>query len=230
MGMQTWEKQGLVFNPYADFFEFIPGEESLRARADDRYHPRTVLLDEVVPGEDYEVVISNFYGMALLRYRVGHLVRFLQPSGREQSGRLPPFTFLGRADDRIDLAGFTRLDEKSVWEALRRTGIRYGAWTARKEFNQETPVLHIYVELPHDYPPDEFEQKMHQSLKSVDPFYQDLETMLGIHPLRATLLPLGTFDRFYERRLRAGFELGKLTPPRMNAADEDIRDLLESAE
>lgn len=230
MAMQTLEKKGLVLSPYSDFFEFIPLEQSLRSREDNRYNPDTVLLDKVVPGEDYEVVITNFYGMAFIRYRVGHFVKFM-PNGRPGQGNLlPQFVFTGRADDRIDLAGFTRLDEKTVWEALSLTGLEYESWTIRKEFEADMPILHMYMELKRNHPENkEIEEGLHLKLRQVDPFYGDAETMLGLRPLRITSLPRGTFDRFYANRHMAGLELGKLQPPKMNATDEDIDDLLRAA-
>ena len=228
MGMQTWKKNGLVFNPYSDFLEFIPMDESLRSREDDRYKPRTVLLNEVEAGKSYEVVITNFYGMAFIRYRVGHFVQFLPNNGSGPGAQLKQFTFLGRADDRIDLAGFTRLDEKTIWEALNASGLRFEEWTVRKEFETGVPVLHIYLELREQRPPEAVQALVDQKLKEVDPFYADLQGMLGIHPLRVTLLSPGAFDRFYDARRQAGEELGRLRPPHMNSTDEDIADLLKA--
>ena len=226
MGMQTWKQEGTVFNPYSDFYEFIPLEESIKSREDIRYNPKTVLLDEVVPGEQYEVVITNFYGMAFVRYRVGHMVEFFPRSESSAGIDLPEFTLLGRADDRIDLAGFTRLDEKSIWEALNLAEIKFHEWTIRKEFNNENPLLHLYIELRHDQSKNDVHEAFNGALKKIDPFYGDLEGMLGISPLRITFLSSGTYDRFYEHRVDAGAELGRLSPPHMNALDEDIDDLV----
>ncbi|MBI4305212.1 MAG: GH3 auxin-responsive promoter family protein [Chloroflexi bacterium] len=223
MGMQTWERRGMVFNPYADFYEFIPEEESRKAREDDRYDPQTVLLPEVKPGEIYEVVISNFYGMPLLRYRVGHFVRFLNtPRGAER----PEFEWLGRSDDRIDIAGFTRVDEKTVWQALRDSNLEFSDWTLKREMSDEIPLLHFYGETRRDYDPAEAARKLHEQIKQIDSFYRDLETMLEIRPLRMTLLAPGTFDRYYDEKMKQGEDIGRARPPRMNAFDDAIVELL----
>jgi len=224
MAMQSYQKQGLVFSPYADFFEFIPMEESQRSREDTRYVPKTVLLDEVQPGQTYELVITSFYGMAFIRYRVGHFIESLPGNGAGSS--LPQFAFVGRADDRIDLAGFTRIDEKTIWEALSLSGLKYEDWAVRKEFEGEVPIMHLYIEFKDGHITEGVDEALHMALKDVDPFYRDLETMLGIRPLRVTTLPPGAFDRFYDFRKDAGLELGKLRPPHMNATQEDIVDLL----
>ncbi|MBI4282753.1 MAG: GH3 auxin-responsive promoter family protein [Chloroflexi bacterium] len=230
MGMQTWNKRGLVFNPFADFFEFIPIEDSTKSREDDTYVPRTVLLDQVEPGKEYEVVITNFYGMSLVRYRVGHFLRFLPRDQWEKEVSFPPFTFLGRADDRIDLAGFTRIDEKTFWEAINLTPYRIREWTARKEFLGNAPLLHVYAELEGEWPETEaVEMALHTRMKEVDSFYRDLERMLGIRPMRVTMLLAGTFDRLYEDRREHGYDLARRIPPRMNSTEEDVEDLLEMA-
>lgn len=229
MASETWERRGLVFNPYADFFEFIPLEESLRSREDERFVPRTVLIDEVEPGQAYEVVITNFYGMGFMRYRVGHFIRFMPAD--EQSGEYPTlkFGFEGRSDDRIDLAGFTRLDAKTIWEALSNSGYAFQEWTVRKEFEGDDPVLHVYLQLDEEVASEEVNERLDKAIRDVDPFYGDLENMLGIHPLRVTLLTRGTFERFYDNRQMGGYELELRTPPKMNATDEDIADLLAAS-
>ena len=230
MATETWERHGMIFTPYSDFLEFIPMEESLRSREDERFTPRTVLMDEVEPGKSYEVVITNFYGMAFLRYRVGHYVRFLPLKEQSKTFELPQFAFEGRADDRIDLAGFTRLDAKTIWESLGVAEFDYHDWTARKEFEEDRPMLHIYLELRQPVDEAGVVTKMDEAIRSIDPFYGDLESMLGILPLKVTLLSAGTFNRFYDARRDEGYLLEMRTPPKMNTSDQDIADLLRANE
>ena len=216
--------------PYSQFVEFIPMEESLRSREDERFKPKAVLIDEVEPGKSYEVVITNFYGMALLRHRVGHYIHFLPASEQSSTFKLPQFSFEGRADDRIDLAGFTRLDAKTIWEALRVTELEYQDWTIRKEFEGVSPILHLYLELKQSADEVAVVQKMHEAIRAIDPFYGDLESMLGILPLKVTLLSAGTFNRFYDSRRDEGYLLEMRTPPKMNTSDQDVADLLRASE
>lgn len=229
MAMQSWDKKGLIFNPYANFYEFIPLEESLKNRGDNRDQLETVLLNETKPGQIYELVITNFYGMAFTRYRVGHLVQVLPKNDEASENELPQFAFIGRADDRIDLAGFTRIDEKSIWDSINLTGFQVEAWTVRKEFEDDIPTLHVYIELKQPESHEMVTEQLDKKLKELDPFYSDLESMLEIKPLRVTVLNPGSFDRLYENRRQAGFELGRRAPARMNAADEDIADLLKAS-
>ena len=226
MGVQSKGANGMVFNPYMNFLEFLPASEAARLEADPAYAAQTQLLCEVVPGEKYEVVISSYYGMPFVRYRLGHQIRFLEPSGAES---LPEFEFLGRSDDRLDIAGFTRIDEKTMWQAVRDTGLPIGSWTARTESRDGKPILHLYAEADDGIAQAEAEDKLHMALRAEDDFYRDLEDMLGIRPLEITLLPSGTWDRYYDSRLRQGLELHYLVPPRMNSSEDDVSELVNLA-
>ena len=72
----------------------------------------------------------------------------------------------------------------------------------------------------------EVKRRIDESLVAVDSFYADLSNMLDIHPLRVTILPADTFQRYYERKRAAGLDLAWLKPPHMNASDAVIEDLL----
>jgi hypothetical protein len=226
MGVQSKNASGMIFNPYMNFVEFLPASEAAKLEANPGYAAQTHLLGEVVRGEIYEVVISSYYGMPFVRYRLGHQIRFLEPSGAES---LPEFEFLGRSDDRLDIAGFTRIDEKTLWQAVRETGLLIGSWTARTEQRNGKPILHLYAEAEDGIAQIDAEERLHRALRAEDDFYRDLEDMLGIRPLEITLLPTGTWDRYYDSRLQQGLELHDLVPPRMNSSEHDVSDLVSLA-
>ncbi|MCH7907151.1 MAG: GH3 auxin-responsive promoter family protein [Chloroflexi bacterium] len=227
MGMQSWERGGMIFSPYADFFEFIP-EEASRGRLTGQQQPDTVLLPEVEPGKTYELVITNFYGMPLMRYRVGHMVRFREmPEGGWAHG--PEFDFIGRGDDRVDISGFTRIDEKSVWDAMRDAGIEFDDWVIRKENIGDKQFLHLYGETDGTVDVNKAATVLHKTMTGVDQFYRDLETMLEIAPMQITALPPGTFDSYYNEKLAQKLPLDMRRPPRMNADDDSINDLMRLA-
>ena len=89
IAMQGWNKKGMTFVPYSNFYEFIPEEEWLKSREDKEYQPSTVLLDEVESGKIYEIVITNFYGGPFLRYRLGDLIRIISLKDEEMGVNLP---------------------------------------------------------------------------------------------------------------------------------------------
>lgn len=226
MATQAWNREGLYFLPDACFFEFIPEEEWARSRSDADYTPQTVLIDEVEAGERYEMVITNFYGGPFLRYRLYDLVRVVSLSDEETGIRLPSIAFVGRDADFIDLAGFTGLiDEKLVWQAIENASVRYVEWTIRKELTNAHPTLHLYIELATNMSEGEVAQRVHEELKLLNPFYADLERLIEVRPLHATLLLPGTFQRFMQERQAAGADLAHLKPPHMNASDAVIADL-----
>jgi hypothetical protein len=225
--VQAWNKQGLFFFPDVVLWEFIPEEEWARNRQDPFYQPRTVLLNEVEPGQRYEVVITSFDGGPFLRYRMHDLVRFLSLRDGEAGIDLPSMICAGRSDGLIDLAGFTGLmDEPLIWKAIHNTGIAYVDWTIRKEEAKEGAFLHLYIELKDDVAVEVIRQPVHENLKALNPFYADLESMLELQPLQVTLLPQGTFQAYFMEKQAAGADLAHMKPPHMNPSHEIISDLL----
>jgi len=226
IAVQAPNKKSMTFVPYSCFLEFIPEDEWLRSRQEQGYQPSTVLLDQVQPGNRYEVVFTSFYGMPFLRYRIGDLVRVVALEDGEIGVNLPQIVFDARADDLIDIAGFTRLDERTVWQAIAETGVAYEDWTIRKEFEDGKPSVHLYIELKGDVPAERLQSELHSAMSRLDRDYANLESMLGIQPLKVTLLPAGSFQAYYNRKKQAGVDLAQLKPPHMNALDSVIDDLL----
>jgi hypothetical protein len=230
IAIQAWNKNNMTLLPYSCFLEFAPEEEWLKSLENKDYQPSTVLLDEVKPGERYEVIITSFYGMPLLRYRMGDLIKVVALEDEETGVKLPQIAFESRADDLIDIAGFTRLDEKTIWQAIANTGIKYEDWSARKEYEGNEPVIRLYIELRESNEAPNLERLIHQELVTINRDYRDSENMLGIRPLRVTLLPVGSFQSYYEERKRGGADLAHLKPPHMNASDAVIQNLLGHAQ
>ncbi len=220
MATQTWDYQGMTFIPHLNFLEFIPEEESLRSRADPFYQPRTLLLDEVKPGEKYELVITNFYGGPLTRYKLGDMIEITSLRNEQLNIDIPQMIFHSRVDDMIDIAGFTRLTEKVIWQAIENTGLDYEEWTVRKEV-KEKPVLHLYLELRGNgyIIEEQVAESVHQELKKLDVPYADLESFLGLRPLEVTLLPQNAFRGYMLRQQAAGADLAHLKPPHINSSD-----------
>ena len=99
---QTWDYDSMVFFPNLNFLEFIPEDESTKWYLDQSYQPKTVLLDEVKAGESYEVVITNFHGGALVRYKLGDIVRIIALRNEKLGINIPQMVFERRALDFID--------------------------------------------------------------------------------------------------------------------------------
>ena len=227
LAMQTWDYQGMTFLPNLNFLEFIPEEEHYRAGAIPGYRPRTLLLDEVLPGENYELVITSLLGGCFVRYCLGDMVKITALRNEALGIDLPQMTFYSRDDSLIDLAGFTRLTEKTIVQALTAAQVPWQDWVARKE-GSDTGVLHLYLELKEDghWGVPELTAAIHQQLKRLDAPYADLESMLGLEPLQVTRLPLGAFQRCIAQRRAAGIDPAQLRPPHINPSDDLVASLV----
>ncbi|MBN1856028.1 MAG: GH3 auxin-responsive promoter family protein [Dehalococcoidia bacterium] len=227
IAMHGWNKNGLYFLPDIAFYEFIPEKEVQKWQADPSYQPSTVLYDEVEEGQLYEVVITQLYGMPLLRYRMKDIVKFTGMADKETGVRLPHIRFQRRVGETIDLAALARLDERTLWQALANTGLRYADWAATKEYDGDSTYLRLHIELKDGASSERVAELMDQNLKLIDVDYRDLESYLGLNPVKVTLLPPGTFDRYTDRQRAAGADLAHLKPPHVNASQDTVRALEE---
>jgi hypothetical protein len=228
LAVQAWNRKSMTFVPSSCFLEFVPEDEWRKSQEDKDYQPSTVLLNEVKPGERYEMIVTSFYGMPFLRYRIGDLIKIVALKDEEAGINLPQMAFESRADGLIDIAGFTRLDEKTIWQAIYNTGIKNEDWSTRKEYDEDKPIIRLYIELKEESDVKELERLIHQELLSLNRNYEDLESMLGIQPLRVTVLPKGSFQRYYNEKQKAGLDLAHLKPPHTNASDVVIQDLVKA--
>jgi hypothetical protein len=225
---QAWNKKYMIFFPDAAFFEFIPEEEWNIWRSNPLYVPKTVLFNEVQPKKKYELVLTNFYGKPLLRYRTFDLIEFPVLRDVEAGINLPQMAFVGRTNEFIDLAGFTGLiDEKMVWRAINNTGINYNEWSIRKETEGGEPILRLYMETVGQNDQETVQRKVHQALKDINSFYADYEALIAKPSLDVKLLNPGTFQAYMKEKVLAGADLAHLKPPHMNASDDIIHLLLQ---
>ncbi len=217
VGTETWNRNGLYFFPDACFYEFMPQDEMYRNMEDPSYAPKTVCMDQVVPGGVYELVLTVLKGGAFARYRVGDMYRCLGLASKEDDTRIPRFEYIDRVPDIIDIAGFTRISENSIKNVIELSGLEVAGWVALKEFTPDKgrPYLHMYVELA---PGTVVNRAVSRELlkehltiyfKYVDQDYQDLKRILGMDPLEITVLRCGTFKAYKER---AGKTLRHINP------------------
>lgn len=217
VGTETWNRNGLYFFPDACFYEFMPENEMNRNMDDPSYEPRTVCMDEVVPGGVYELVLTVLKGGAFARYRVGDMYRCLGLSSKEDGTRIPRFEYMDRVPDIIDIAGFTRISEHSVRNVIELSGLEVEGWVALKEFTADggRPYLHLYVELAPGAVVNRavggelLKEHLTIYFKYVDQDYQDLKRILGMDPLEITVLKCGTFKAYRDRN---GTDLRHINP------------------
>jgi hypothetical protein len=224
---QTWDSDAMTFIPTLNFFEFIPEDEHFKCKLDPSYQPKTLLLDEVKAGENYELIITNFHGGALVRYRIGDMVKITSLSNEELGIDIPQMVFERRADDLLDF-GVTRLTEKIIWQAIENTGVPYEDWVARKEVG-ENMVLHIYIELKDVDSKADMVAVVEEQIKRLDSSFLVTHGDVGSYldfGVEITLLPKRTFANYTARRQAEGADLAHLKPPHINPSDEVLSLLL----
>lgn len=222
---QTWDFESMTFIPNLNFLEFIPEKEHFKWQIDRSYQPKTVLLDEVKPGENYEMVITNFHGGAMVRYRPGDMIRITSLRNEKLGIEIPQMLFERRADGLIDFV-FVRLTEKTIWQAIENTGIAYEDWTAYKKPGE--PVLSIWIE-PRDgqrVNETELAGAIYKQIINSDGdraaaslIRDDFAEMINFR-VEVTLLPSGAFARYSRQRQAEGADIAHLKPPHINPSEK----------
>lgn len=200
IGTETWTRNGMYFFPDTCFYEFLPIADTVRLMDEPDYKPRTYLMDEVVPGEVYEIVLTVLKGGAFARYRVGDTYRCVGLSSREDGTSIPRFEYVDRVPAIIDIAGFTRISEQGIQSVLDLSGLPVVGWVALKEYTAENrPYFHLYVEvekaefLNRAVNTQVLRDLLTTYFKYTDQDYRDLKKILGMDPLKVTILRSGTF-------------------------------------
>ncbi|MFC1911120.1 GH3 auxin-responsive promoter family protein [Chloroflexota bacterium] len=228
--VQTWDHESMTFVANLNFFEFIPEREWFKWQLDHSYQPKTILMDEVKAGEKYEIVITNFHGGIMTRYRPGDIVRITSLRNDKLGIDIPQMVFHSRADDLIDVASLGRVTERVVAEALENSNIPYVDWVARKEIADDKPVLHFYLELRegHIASEESLAGAIVAQFKKLDRKYRcnfyrligDMEVVLDLKPVKVTLLPQGAFSVYVSQRRSEGAAAENVRPPYTNPSDE----------
>jgi Coenzyme F390 synthetase len=227
MAMQSWNYKGMVFFPDNSLLEFIPLEEYQRNKDDPSYQPKTLLYDELDLGF-YELVLSNFNGGVLVRYRIGDLFEVIANGDEEVGSELPQMKFYSRADDIIDLGSFIRLTERDIWKAIEAAGLEYVDWVAQKQTTEAYPTLHLYIELakPGSISEEKVQEMIRHSFSARYSDYNDMKEILNAEPVAVSLIPGGAFAAYMKSKVEAGADLAHLKPPHMKPSDDVLTNLV----
>ncbi|MEG0093985.1 MAG: GH3 auxin-responsive promoter family protein [Erysipelotrichaceae bacterium] len=219
---ENWRRNGLYFFPDACFYEFLPAQEAIKYRKNPEYKPSTFLMDEVICNEEYELIVTVLHGGAFVRYLSGDRYRCLATSSKEDKISLPRFAYLDRSLDIIDIAGFTRISEGTILDVITLSKLDITDWVALKEYDDFRPYLHLIVEMSEKSLCDEaisikiLKEHLQIYFTFFDNDYMDLQNMLGVDPLKITILRCGTFKEYELRYLS---KLQRMNPPAHNVAN-----------
>jgi len=222
---QTWDYESMTFIPSLNFLEFIPEKEHLKGQLDPDYQPKTVLLNEVKAGENYEIVITSFHGGALVRFRVGDMIKITSRQNEKLGIYTPQMVFHSRVDGLLDFF-IVRLTEKTIWQAIENTGIVYEDWTAYKE--SEKSVLRVLIELKNgsELTETEVAREIYKQIMESDSDEHKMsltfddwssEVNFGVE---VTLLSKGAFANYTAQRRAEGADLAHLKPPHINPSEK----------
>jgi hypothetical protein len=223
MAMQAWDFKGMMFFPDCSFLEFIPFDEHQKNKDNPSYIPKTLLYDELDVGI-YELVLSNFNGGVLVRYRMGDLFEVIANENEEIGSLLPQVKFYSRSNDYIDLGNILRLTERGIWQTLKATGLEYIDWVAQKQTAEGYPTLHLFIELtqPGSVPEEKVQEMVRQSFSVRYSDYDGMKEILNVEPVQVSLLPRGAFEGYMKYKVDAGADPAHVKPPHMRPPDEVI--------
>ncbi|MFC2056220.1 GH3 auxin-responsive promoter family protein [Chloroflexota bacterium] len=226
IAMQSWNRKWMTFVPDMVFLEFIPHKEVLKWESNQDYQPSTVLLNQVEAGELYEVVVSHFYGMPLLRYPLRDLIKIVALKDDETGINLPQMSFQRRVDEAINIGGLAQLDEKTIWQAMTNTGMKFTEWTAYKEFEHDKAYIKVLIESNNHNEVDEVEKAIDVQLTSIDTDYKDIHYYLEYNPIKVRFLSSGTFERYIEERKKEGSNPTHYKPAHISPTESTIQSIL----
>jgi hypothetical protein len=230
---QAWDYEDLTFIPNLNFFEFIPEDELMKWELDRSYRMKTILLDEVEPGKNYEIIVTGLHGSPLMRYRMGDMIKITSLRNEKLGINLPQMAFERRVDDIVDLA-FIRLNEKAIWQAIEKSGMPYNDWIAFK--NPGETELRILIEPQNGTTIKELElsqmishelTKLDDNVKTLNP--GDSANIVGF-TVSVSYLPKGSFDNYTRQRQAQGADLAHLKPPHINPSARVLSLLLGESE
>lgn len=219
---ENWSRNGMYFFPDACFYEFMPIEEAIHFSKDHTYQPKTYLMNEVIPHEEYELVVTVFKGGAFMRYMTKDRYRCIATHDSDDHIQLPRFTYVDRSFDIIDIAGFTRISQQTIEDVIKMSKLDIVEWVASKEYDDFRPYMHLIIEMSETgICQDAVLKKILKEHLQIyftyfDGDYEDLQTMLGIDPLKITIVRCHTFGLY---RQLYGEGLSKMNPSKHHIQD-----------
>jgi hypothetical protein len=184
----------------------------------DNYIPNTLLFNEIIPGNIYELVITKLRGGAFVRYRIGDIMRCTGLENVEDKIALPQVKYIDRVNNIIDLSGFTRITKQLIGDSIKLSGLPISGWTAYKEIGETSPYLNLFIEGNFDIKEEEIRKTINDQMKLMDSDYNDVHALLGHEPLKLTIFKEGTFSKFKE--------LYKNDIAKINPNGEDVQKLI----
>ena len=94
----------------------------------------------------------------------------------------------------------------------------------------EVAGLRLYLELKEEREAADVATMIDEQLKIVDADYRDIDSYLGLQPVKVTLLSPGTFERYMDEKRKEGADFAHIKPTHVNAPESVIKRLLQMSE
>lgn len=139
-------------------------------------------------------------GGAFVRYRVEDMIKCLSLKDETYNISIPQIVFVDRLENIIDLTGFTCITSTTINKAIALSKYNITHWVACKEFLDNEPILHIYLETdPFIEHANELKTILSHALNVIDPDFKSIKDLLSRDPLKVTVLKSGTFKDYMKR-------------------------------
>ncbi|MGB9825556.1 MAG: GH3 auxin-responsive promoter-binding protein, partial [Desulfofundulus sp.] len=197
-----------VLTPRTAFFEFIPADQL------DKSNPATLNLNQLEPGQSYEVVVTNYAG--LYRYRLGDIIKV---TGYFNNS--PVIEFLHRKGQLLNLAGEKTLEE-AVYCALGKAARQWGCvlvdYTTALDLDTSPGRYVFFVEVLNPEGLTDMTQcrdVLEKALEEANPRYGANLKAGRIGNLSLRVVKPGTFQELQQRLIAKGASMNQVKVPRL---------------
>lgn len=225
-----------VLHPQAMFYEFYPIDET---KDDDSVDPeKTLFMEQLEPGKEYEVIITNLTG--LYRYRFGDVVRCV--GYRHQA---PVVEIAYRKGQFLNASG-EKTSEETFYKALSNTvtkdwGLNLTEYTTVEYFlkGNRKPRYIVFVELSDAAGSGnkaverslntEEKMKLDKALGKENKSYEALRKIGRLEPIEVITVRSGTFEKLRQEMISNGVSATQIKQPRVTRNEKLIKILEEES-
>jgi len=201
IGLPSIERPGgFFFDWRIAYCEFLPEENAIgpdRDRVDDP--PETMKMGDVEVGERYQLVVTPFRN-DMTRYVMPDIFECIAKGDGILGTDQPVFTFYARSDKLVVLHNFTRIAEEELLQVLKDAEVPFVDFTARVEREGAKEHMAMYLELSSPMEVEGVVARVHDELAKFDKDWRELSKAMNYVPLRARILPHGTFSAYLRRK------------------------------
>ena len=195
-----------VLIPDGGFYEFIP--------VHGKNQNKTLTIEELEIGADYEIVVTNLSGF--YRYRLKDVVRV---TGFYNEAPMIRFNY--RKDQLISIAGEKTNEEALRWAITQfslEASVHVNDYSIYANDNTSPGHYVILVE-PDQIVPKEslthFREIMENKLMQANPAYGDMRRAGSLGPVELVFLQQQTYQLYRDLMIMKGFSANQLKPPRI---------------